>query len=97
MKRDEVIQLLQAQRSLLVQQYGVQSLRLFGSVARDSATNTSDVDLLVEFGRSVGYFGLFALQDYLAGLLGKSVDISTPKILKPYMRERVMHEQVHVL
>ena len=50
MKRDEVIQLLQAQRSHLVQQYGVQSLMLFGSVARDAATQTSDVDLLVEFG-----------------------------------------------
>ena len=76
MKRDEVIQLLQAQRSHLVQQYGVQSLMLFGSVARDAATQTSDVDLLVEFGRPEGYFGLFARQDYLAGGTGTpAVDI----------------------
>jgi uncharacterized protein len=97
MRHDEVIQLLLAQRSHLVQQYGVQSIMLFGSVARDAATQTSDVDLLVEFGRPVGYFGLFALQDYLSGLLGKSVDLGTPKSLKPYMRERVMQEQVNIL
>ena len=97
MKRDEVIRLLQAQRTHLLQQYGVQSLMLFGSVARDTATQSSDVDLLVEFGRPMGYFGLFALQDYLSGLLGKSVDLGTPKSLKPYIRERVAQEQVHVL
>ena len=97
MKRDEVIRLLQTHRKYLVQQYGVQSLLLFGSVARDTATQTSDVDLLVEFGRPVGYFGLFALQDYLSGLLGKSVDLGTSRSLKPYIRDRVAQEQVHVL
>jgi predicted nucleotidyltransferase len=65
-------------------------------VARNESTSTSDVDLLVEFSRPVGYFGLFALQDYLENILGCPVDLGTFDSLKPYMRERVMRDLIHV-
>jgi predicted nucleotidyltransferase len=55
------------------------------------------VDLLVEFNRPVGYFGLFALQDYLEKLLDCSVDLGTPDSLKPYIRERVMGNLIQVI
>lgn len=71
-------------------------MSLFGSVARNEATAVSDVDLLVEFNRAVGYFGLFALQDYLEDLLGCPVDLGTPDSLKPYMRQHVMGDLIHV-
>ena len=58
--------------------------------------STSDVDLLVEFNRPVGYFGLFALQDYLEKLLGCSVDLGTLDSLKPNIKERIMGEIIHV-
>ena len=96
MKRDEVIQTLKRQNAELSTQFGVKSLLLFGSVARDEATSTSDVDLLVEFNRPVGYFGLFALQDHLEKLLGCPVDLGTPESLKPRLRERVMGELIRV-
>ena len=96
MKQDAVLQLLKQKNAEMERQFGVKSLLLFGSVARDEATPVSDVDLLVEFNRPVGYFGLFALQDYLEKLLGCSVDLGTPDSLKPYIRERVMGELIHV-
>ena len=96
MKQDAVLQLLKQKNAEMERQFGVKSLLLFGSVARDEATPASDVDLLVEFNRPVGYFGLFALQDYLEKLLGCSVDLGTPDSLKPYIRERVMGELIHV-
>jgi predicted nucleotidyltransferase len=96
MKRDQVIHILSKQRGELANKYGVKSLALFGSVARDDATVASDVDLLVEFDRPVGYFGLFALQDHLELLLGCKVDLGTPGSLKPRIRERVMGECVRV-
>jgi len=80
----------------MTKQFGVKSLSLFGSVARNEATATSDVDLLVEFSRPVGYFGLFALQDYLEKLLSCSVDLGTPDSLKPYIKEQVMGELIRV-
>src|SRR5512146_2719455 len=97
MKQDVVLQILKQKNAELTKQFGVKALSLFGSVARDEATSTSDVDLLVEFNRPVGYFGLFALQDYLEKLLGCSVDLGTPDSLKSYMCELVMREAVHVM
>ena len=96
MKQDLVLQILKQKSTELTKQFGVKSLLLFGSVARDEATTASDVDLLVEFNRPVGYFGLFALQDYLEKLLGCPVDLGTPDSLKPYIRERVMGELIRV-
>ncbi len=91
-----MLQILKQKNAEMARRFGVKSLLLFGSVARDEATMASDVDLLVEFNRPVGYFGLFALQDYLEKLLGCSVDLGTPESLKPYMRERVLGEAIHV-
>jgi hypothetical protein len=96
MKRDEVLRILRERQNELREQYGVQSLSLFGSVARDEARPGSDVDLLVEFNRPVGLFGLFALQDHLEALLGCKVDLGTPRSLKPRLREHVLQEAVHV-
>ena len=96
MKQDAVLQILKQKNAEMKKQFGVKSLLLFGSVARNEATTTSDVDLLVEFSRPVGYFGLFALQDYLEQLLGCRVDLGTPDSLKPSIKERVMAELIRV-
>ena len=96
MKRDLVFQILNQHKPKLEEQFGVKSLSLFGSVAKDESTNTSDVDLLVEFNRPVGYFGLFALQDHLEELLDCHVDLGTLDSLKPYIRERLKGELIHV-
>ncbi len=96
MEQEAVIRLLKQKNAELENKFGVKSLLLFGSVARNEATTASDVDLLVEFNRPVGYFDMFALQDYLEELLGCHVDLGTPDSLKPYIRERVLGELVHV-
>jgi predicted nucleotidyltransferase len=96
MKQDVVLQILRQKNAELTRRFGVKTLLLFGSVARNEATPASDVDLLVEFNRPVGYFGLFALQDYLEKLLGCPVDVGTPDSLKPYIKERVMGELIRV-
>jgi predicted nucleotidyltransferase len=96
MKQNFVLQVLKQNNAELEKQFGVKTLMLFGSVARDEPTSKSDVDLLVEFNRPVGYFGLFALQNYLEKLPGCPVDLGTPGSLKPYIRERVMGELIHV-
>jgi predicted nucleotidyltransferase len=95
MERELVLLILRQNRAE-INSYGVRSLALFGSVARGEAHPGSDVDLLVEFDRPVGLFGLVALQLRLEELLGCSVDISTSDSLKASIRSRVMEECVHV-
>lgn len=45
MQRETVVRALEANRDEVQSRFGVESLRLFGSVARDSASDESDVDL----------------------------------------------------
>ena len=69
MRRADVLQKLRAEQRKSPR-YGVESLALFGSVARDEAGPNSDVDLLVEFGRPITLFDLVAVQQYLERCLG---------------------------
>lgn len=97
MDQKTVIQILKQNQAELTEQFGVKSLALFGSFARDETTPASDVDLLVEFIRPTGYFGLFALQDHLEELLACPVDLGTPESLKPALREQVQEELIRVM
>ena len=76
------------------QRNGIRRLALFGSVLRDDFTPQSDVDVLVEFepGRRVGYFTLQDLEDGLAELIGRRVDLNTPASLSTYFRDEVLRE-----
>ncbi len=70
----------------------VRRLDLFGSRAKGTAGDGSDVDLLVEFepGHVPGLLGFIALQQELADLLGEEVDLVSGGGLSPYMREEIL-------
>ena len=72
----------------------VRSLALFGSVVRDEAGATSDVDVLVEFDAPVGLFEFLELRERLERILGVRVDLVTPRGLKPQLRDRILAEAV---
>lgn len=59
-----------------IHQFGVRSLGLFGSVARGDATQESDVDILVELERPLGW-EIVDLREFLRNLLGRKVDLVT--------------------
>ena len=96
MKRAEVLRLLAEHRDELAAM-GVESIDVFGSVARDEAGPESDVDLLVEFSRPVGLFHFFDVQERLQDILGAKVDLGMPSALKPRMRARVLAEAVRAI
>jgi predicted nucleotidyltransferase len=72
--------------------YHIRKLSLFGSVLRADFRPDSDVDVLVEFEPEarIGYFELFDVQQDLAALLGREVDLLTPGALSRYFRQRVL-------
>jgi predicted nucleotidyltransferase len=71
----------------------IRKLALFGSVLRDDFKADSDVDVLVEFipGHVPG-FSFFAMQDELSEILGRRVELHTPKFLSRYFRDKVQAE-----
>ncbi len=96
MNRSDALQLLAAHREQLRQQFGVSSLAIFGSTARDEARPESDIDVVVEFNRPTGLFDLIRLQFYLEELFGRQVDVGTAEGLAPRIRARVLADSIYV-
>jgi len=96
MRRAEVIALLSARRDEIARRFGVRSLSLFGSVARDEARSDSDVDVLVEFDGPTTFDGHMGLLIFLEDLLGRRVDVITVKGLKPRLRPLIDRDLVRV-
>jgi len=96
MRLEEVLNVLTAHRERL-RAFGVKSLAVFGSVARDEASEGSDVDVLVEFApdRPVGLIHFISLKQYLEEILGCGVDLATPGALREGMRDRILREAIH--
>ncbi len=80
----------------LARRYGVTRVRVFGSMAREDATEESDVDLLVDVGEATTGFGLGGLLMDLQDLLGRRVDLVTEQALHPSIRESILSEAVRL-
>jgi len=97
--RSELLAVLRAHETEL-RAAGVETITLFGSVARDDATATSDVDLAVRPGAgfSSGGFDHFArleaLRERLAALLGCDVDLVEEPAVRPRLRQVITREGV---
>ena len=94
--RDEVIATLRAHRAALAEQFGITSVALFGSVARDEARDDSDIDILVEFESPPGWWNYFGAQVFLEDILGRTVDMTTLREVRREFRPYVEKDVVHV-
>ncbi len=82
MRKQQVIKLLDAHKAALSERFSVTELALFGSTARDTASEGSDVDILVSFDGPATSKRYFGVQFYLEDLLGCPVDLVTDKALR---------------
>jgi len=87
---DSLIETHRHQILELAMQRGAQRIRVFGSMARGQAKATSDVDFLVEMQSGKSAFALGGLLMDLQDLLGRRVDVVTPKSLHPAIRDEVL-------
>jgi predicted nucleotidyltransferase len=97
MYRDQIISALKGYQSEL-QRMGVESMSLFGSIARDQAGPESDIDLLVRYDRKarVSLLDVIRIENHLARLLGRHVQLVSDPIKRARVRERVEAERIHV-
>lgn len=96
MNRQRSIQLLRGSKQELQARFGVTRLALFGSTARDTATNDSDVDVLVAFDGPATSKRYFGVQFYLEDLFGCPIDLVTEKALRPELRPYIEAERIDV-
>jgi predicted nucleotidyltransferase len=73
----------------IFKKYGVTRASLFGSFARGEQTESSDIDLLVEFGDPIGLFRYQNLTEELAHVAKRPVDVATRNALPPRMLKHI--------
>ena len=89
----EILYLLE-RNAAAVRRYGVRSLGLFGSGARGTAREESDLDFVVEFERK-SFDAYMDLKAYLEDLLGCRIDLVVAEAIKPRLRDTILAEALH--
>lgn len=78
----------------LAEKHGAFNVRVFGSVVRGEATETSDVDFLVDFPADYRLWDRIGLKQDLEDLLGRKVDVVLAKRLREMIREDILRDAV---
>jgi uncharacterized protein len=83
-KREEILR--------IAEKHGARNVRIFGSVATGEATDTSDIDLLVDTAEQTSPWFPAGLIEELEEVLGRRVDVVTPDGLYWLLRRRILKE-----
>ena len=96
MTRRECINILSACKNTLQDKYGILSLRLFGSTAREEQNSNSDVDVFVET-TTPNPFLLMEARDFLEETTGRPVDIiRNHRHLNPRLKKRIERDGITI-
>jgi len=90
--RDEILAYLRDHRDELRERFGVVRLGLSGSVARNEATDASDIDIIVSLNSNNTFRSFFGLLHFLQDNLGEDIDLATEESLKPRVRESILKD-----
>ncbi len=96
MDRKTILQVLGARAPELRRKYEVKSLALIGSVSRGDDHSESDLDVLVVFEDAATFDNFMGLKLDLEDLVGRRVDLLTPKCLRPAWQAEIEKEAIHV-
>jgi len=87
------IETIAKHKAEIKKRYGVKKIGVFGSYVRGEQTETSDIDLLVEF-ENPTFDNFMDLLFFLEDLFGKDVDLITTMGMSPYIRPNIEKEVV---
>jgi len=96
MNRNEIISFLREFKSRNADKYGIISLCVFGSVARDELSGDSDIDIGIRT-KTPDPFSLFHMKRDIEGRLHRRVDIVRLRDkMNPFLKQRIDQEGIYV-
>ena len=93
--KNQIINKLRELKPILFAEYSVREIGIFGSYADETNTEESDIDILVEFEKPIGW-KFFSLELYLENIFGKKVDLVTKNALKDQIKNQIMSQLEYV-
>ena len=94
LQRDEILDFLKQHRQDIETRFSVRRIGLFGSVLRGSASDRSDVDILVELEHPT-FDQYMDLKFFLEDNLGRPVDLVLADSLKPRIKPIITREAAY--
>lgn len=82
-------------KPILVDQFHVSEIGYFGSYANNQQTDSSDLDLIVEFSKPVGW-SFFTLEKFLEQTFGLSIDLVTKNALKEQIKSSILNQVIYI-
>ena len=95
MNTNEIINELQRIKPHIQHEYAVKTVGLFGSFADGTNTDSSDVDILVEFEKPIGW-KFFKLEKYLENILNRKIDLVTINALNEHVKYYALRQVKYV-
>lgn len=95
-KLENLIKILQTHKPELNKKYGVSDIGIFGSYVKNEQNDNSDVDIIVDFNKTIDLLTFVNLKNYLSALLGINVDLVMKKALKPKIGQRILDEVIEL-
>lgn len=96
MTREKVIEILKAVAGDILIRYRAQVKGIFGSFARGEESETSDIDVLVDFKESADLFDLVGLSLFLEETLQMPVDVVPTDAIKSDIRDTILKEAIYI-
>jgi hypothetical protein len=93
---EEIKEVLQRHKDEFREQYGLKEIGIFGSFVRGEQDEKSDLDILIELEKPIGFVRFMRLENVLSQLLGVRVELVTKKALKPHIGKRILQEVRYV-
>lgn len=89
--KNDILNKLRELKPILSKEYAVKRIGLFGSFADNSADQSSDIDLLVELDKPIGWKFL-SLEIYLEKVFGRKIDLVTKNALKEQIKKDILNK-----
>ena len=89
--KNEILNKLSELKPILNKEYNVKEIGLFGSFSDNEQNEESDIDILVEFEKPIGW-KFFTLEKYLEDIFNRKVDLVTRKALKKQLKDRIINQ-----
>jgi uncharacterized protein len=93
--KSEIISKLKEIKPFLFKEYSVKQIGLFGSFANETNVEDSDIDILVELEKPIGW-RFFTLELYLEEIFGRKVDLVTKNALKDQIKDSILSQLQYV-
>ena len=92
----EIKDIINKQKPFLKSKFQVKSISVFGSYVKSEQNSSSDIDILVEFSKTIDLIEFIELENYLSDIIGSKVDLVMKSALKSRIKDNILNEAIPI-